>query len=120
MPWLCSPPSGGDQKGSQWRPEGKSVQQRLVANRYALLAELGRGAMGIVWRAQDQVLARAVALRELHPPQGMAAAERTVLEERMLREARTAGRLNHPAVVTVYDIVRENDRTYLAMELVDA
>ncbi|MEU3647936.1 serine/threonine-protein kinase [Lentzea sp. NPDC034063] len=95
-------------------------QQRLVANRYALLAELGRGAMGIVWRAQDQVLGRAVALKELHPPQGMAAAERTVLEERMLREARTAGRLNHPAVVTVYDIVRENDRTYLAMELVDA
>lgn len=96
------------------------MQQRLVANRYALLVELGQGAMGVVWRAQDQVLGRAVALKELHPPQGMAAAERTVLEERMLREARTAGRLNHPAVVTVYDIVRENDRTYLAMELVDA
>lgn len=76
--------------------------------------------MGVVWRAQDQVLGRAVALKELHPPQGMAAAERTVLEERMLREARTAGRLNHPAVVTVYDIVHEHDRTYLAMELVDA
>ncbi|WP_434438559.1 serine/threonine-protein kinase [Lentzea sp. E54] len=95
-------------------------QQRLVANRYTLLVELGRGAMGVVWRAQDQVLGRAVALKELHPPQGIAAEERTVLEERMLREARTAGRLNHPAVVTVYDIVRENDRTYLAMELVDA
>lgn len=95
-------------------------QQRLIANRYALLAELGRGAMGVVWRAQDQLLGRAVALKELHPPQGMAAEERTVLEERMLREARTAGRLNHPAVVTVYDVVRENGRTYLAMELVDA
>ncbi|MGW6447211.1 serine/threonine-protein kinase [Lentzea sp. NPDC055074] len=95
-------------------------QQRVVANRYSLLAELGRGAMGVVWRAQDQVLGRAVALKELHPPQGIAAEERNVLEERMLREARTAGRLNHPAVVTVYDIVRENDRTYLAMELVDA
>lgn len=95
-------------------------QQRLIANRYAPLAELGRGAMGVVWRAQDQVLGRAVALKELHPPQGIAAEERTVLEERMLREARTAGRLNHPAVVTVYDIVRENGRTYLAMELVDA
>jgi hypothetical protein len=95
-------------------------QQQLIANRYALLAELGRGAMGVVWRAQDQLLGRAVALKELHPPQGMAAEERNVLEERMLREARTAGRLNHPAVVTVYDIVRENGRTYLAMELVDA
>ncbi|WP_245847767.1 serine/threonine-protein kinase [Lentzea kentuckyensis] len=95
-------------------------QQRLIANRYALLAELGRGAMGVVWRAQDQLLGRAVALKELHPPQDISAEERTVLEERMLREARTAGRLNHPAVVTVYDVVRENGRTYLAMELVDA
>ncbi|MFD4674118.1 serine/threonine-protein kinase [Lentzea sp. NPDC058450] len=95
-------------------------QQRLIADRYALLAELGRGAMGVVWRAQDQLLGRSVALKELHPPQGIAADEFAVLEERMLREARTAGRLNHPAVVTVYDVVRENGRTYLAMELVDA
>ncbi|MFI6097410.1 serine/threonine-protein kinase [Lentzea sp. NPDC051213] len=95
-------------------------QQRLIANRYALLAELGRGAMGVVWRAHDQLLGRAVALKELHPPQGISEQERTVLEERMLREARTAGRLNHPAVVTVYDVVREDGRTFLAMELVDA
>ncbi|MEV6244374.1 serine/threonine-protein kinase [Lentzea sp. NPDC051838] len=96
------------------------MQQRVVANRYALLAELGRGAMGVVWRAQDQLLNRAVALKELHPPHGISDQERHVLEERMLREARTAGRLNHPAVVTVYDVVRENNHTYLAMELVDA
>ncbi|MEU0884001.1 serine/threonine-protein kinase [Lentzea sp. NPDC005914] len=96
------------------------MHQRVIANRYALLAELGRGAMGVVWRAQDQLLGRAVALKELHPPNGISPQERTVLEERMLREARTAGRLNHPAVVTVYDVVRENDRTFLAMELVDA
>ncbi len=95
-------------------------QQRVVANRYTLLAELGRGAMGVVWRAQDQLLGRPVALKELHPPQGISAEERTVLEERMLREARTAGRLNHPAVVTVHDVIREDGRTYLAMELVDA
>ncbi len=96
------------------------MQQRLIANRYALLAELGRGAMGVVWRAQDQLLGRPVAIKELHPPQGITADERTVLEERMLREARTAGRLNHPAVVTVHDVIREDGRTYLAMELVDA
>ncbi|SDF89499.1 Serine/threonine protein kinase [Lentzea fradiae] len=95
-------------------------QQRVVANRYTLLAELGRGAMGVVWRAQDQLLGRAVALKELHPPQGVAPGEVAVMEERMLREARTAGRLNHPAVVTVHDVIRENGRTYLAMELVDA
>ncbi|MDT7783803.1 MAG: eukaryotic-like serine/threonine-protein kinase [Pseudonocardiales bacterium] len=96
------------------------MQQRVIANRYLLLAELGRGAMGVVWRAQDQLLGRAVALKELHPPNGISDQERQVLEERMLREARTAGRLNHPAVVTVYDVVRENGRTYLAMELIDA
>ncbi|MFD9699018.1 serine/threonine-protein kinase [Lentzea sp. NPDC059081] len=95
-------------------------QQRVVANRYTLLAELGRGAMGVVWRAQDQLLGRPVALKELHPPQGINPSEFAVLEERMLREARTAGRLNHPAVVTVHDVIREDGRTYLAMELVDA
>ncbi|HEX7305931.1 serine/threonine-protein kinase [Lentzea sp.] len=95
-------------------------QQRVVANRYTLLAELGRGAMGVVWRAQDQLLGRPVALKELHPPQGINPGEFAVLEERMLREARTAGRLNHPAVVTVHDVIREDGRIYLAMELVDA
>lgn len=95
------------------------MQPRVIADRYTLLAELGRGAMGTVWHARDKVLNRAVAIKELHP-QNLGAGEREVLEERMLREARSAGKLNHPAVVTVYDIISEDDQVFLAMELVNS
>ena len=99
---------------------GQAVEPRLIAGRYALIAELGRGGMGIVWRAQDRHIGRFVAVKELHLPDGIAHEERRVLEERALREARTAGKLNDPAVVTVYDAINENGTTYIIMELVDA
>ncbi|SFW52017.1 serine/threonine-protein kinase [Amycolatopsis australiensis] len=86
---------------------------RLVAGRYAISAELGRGGMGVVWRAEDRVLGRPVALKELATPPG------TNLE-RVMREARTAGRLNDPGVVTVYDVVSEHGATFIVMELVVA
>ncbi|ATE56738.1 serine/threonine-protein kinase [Actinosynnema pretiosum] len=95
-------------------------QPRVIAGRYTLLAELGRGGMGVVWRAQDNVIGRQVAIKELHLPDGIAHEERRVLEERVLREARTAGRLNDPAIVTVFDVVAENGMTYIVMELVEA
>ncbi|EME63008.1 serine/threonine-protein kinase [Amycolatopsis decaplanina] len=91
---------------------------RIIAGRYALLGELGRGGMGIVWRAQDQVIGRQVAIKELKFPN--APEDASVLTERMLREVRSAGRLNDPAVVTVYDVVTENGATYIVMELVEA
>ncbi|MFJ7210968.1 serine/threonine-protein kinase [Amycolatopsis sp. NPDC098790] len=86
---------------------------RVVAGRYAISAELGRGGMGVVWRAEDRVLGRPVALKELATPPG------TNLE-RVMREARTAGRLNDPGVVTVYDVVSERGATFIVMELVVA
>ncbi|MFD8492540.1 serine/threonine-protein kinase [Amycolatopsis sp. NPDC059657] len=89
---------------------------RLVAGRYAVLGELGRGGMGVVWRAEDRVLGRQVALKELQTPPGTTPAQ----IERVMREARTAGRLNDPAVVTVYDVVAEPKATYIVMELVSA
>ena len=91
---------------------------RIVAGRYALLGELGRGGMGIVWRAQDQVIGRQVAIKELKFPD--APEDASVLSERMLREVRSAGRLNDPAVVTVYDVVTEGGATFIVMELVEA
>ncbi|NUT50917.1 MAG: serine/threonine protein kinase, partial [Saccharothrix sp.] len=100
--------------------QGVSDRPRVIAGRYTLLAELGRGGMGVVWRAQDNVIGRQVAIKELHLPDGIALEERRVLEERVLREARTAGRLNDPGVVTVYDVVAEHGMTYIVMELVEA
>ncbi len=91
---------------------------RIVAGRYALLGELGRGGMGIVWRAQDQVIGRQVAIKELKFAN--APEDASVLSERMLREVRAAGRLNDPAVVTVYDVVNEGGATFIVMELVEA
>ncbi|WP_410575243.1 serine/threonine-protein kinase [Amycolatopsis sp. cmx-4-61] len=91
--------------------------QRVVAGRYLLLGELGRGGMGVVWRAQDQVIGRQVAVKELRLPDAESAA---VFSERALREVRTGGRLNDPAVVTVYDVVTDGGTTFIVMELVEA
>jgi hypothetical protein len=96
------------------------TQQRVIAGRYAVLHEIGRGGMGIVWLAEDRTIGRRVAIKELHLPAGVPAEERRVLEERVLREARTAGRLNDPGVVTVYDVLQEAGATYIVMELIQA
>lgn len=101
------------------QPQG-DLQPREVARRYAVLAEIGRGGMGVVWRAEDRVIGRQVALKELRLPEGLPSEERGVFEERVLREARAAGRLNDPAVVTVYDLVSDEGITYLVMELIEA
>ncbi len=93
---------------------------RMVAGRYAVLNELGRGGMGVVWLAEDTMIGRHVAIKELHLPEGVPQSERQIFEERVLREARTAGRLNDPAVVTVYDVVQESGATYIVMELIQA
>ncbi|CRK58493.1 serine/threonine protein kinase [Alloactinosynnema sp. L-07] len=93
---------------------------RMVAGRYAILNELGRGGMGIVWLAEDTMIGRHVAIKELHLPEGVPHSERTTFEQRVLREARTAGRLNDPAVVTVFDVVQESGATYIVMELIQA
>jgi eukaryotic-like serine/threonine-protein kinase len=100
--------------------QGQAVEPRVIAGRYALLAELGRGGMGVVWRAHDQVIGRQVAIKELHIADGIAPEERRVLEERVLREARTAGKLNDPGVVTVFDVVMDGGVPWVVMELVEA
>ncbi len=89
----------------------------LVAERYRLDSPLGRGAMGEVWRATDEVLNRPVAVKVLHTdqPEQVAATD----AERFRLEARTAGRLNHPNLVGVYDFGSHDGRLYLVMELVD-
>jgi eukaryotic-like serine/threonine-protein kinase len=93
---------------------------RVVADRYLLQARLGRGGMGVVWHAHDTVLGRAVAVKEVALPPTLPQAERRAAEARVMREARAAARLNHPGAVTVYDVLHDQGRTFVVMELVEA
>jgi eukaryotic-like serine/threonine-protein kinase len=93
---------------------------RVVAGRYALTDVLGRGGMGTVWLANDQVLERKVALKEITFSIDISDEERNVLRERTMREARAAARLDHPHVATVYDVVEEEGKPWLVMEHVPA
>ena len=94
--------------------------QRVVQDRYELLEPLGRGGMGVVWLAQDSVLQRKVAVKEVEIPPGVPADEIENLRARVMREARAAGRLNHPNVTTIFDVVNEGDTTWIVMEYVAA
>ncbi len=76
--------------------------------------------MGVVWRARDFVLERDVAVKEIVAPPGMDEDGRLVLPRRAIREARSAARLSHPGVVTVFDVVEEDGRPWVVMELVPA
>jgi tRNA A-37 threonylcarbamoyl transferase component Bud32 len=91
---------------------------RVVAGRYNLQHPIGRGAMGVVWRARDQLLDREVAVKEVVISSLIGAEERQNAYQRTLREARTAARLSHRGVVTVYDVAEEDGRPWIIMELV--
>jgi serine/threonine protein kinase len=102
---------------------------RRVAGRYRLIEVLGRGGMGTVWRAEDDLLGRAVAVKVVAAPDdvsGSGAPEpadpepRAQTADRARREARAAARLNHPGAVTVHDVVAEDGRFHIVMELIDA
>ena len=89
-----------------------------MAGRYHLISALGNGGMGTVWLAEDDILSRRVAVKEVSPPAEMTEREREMLRERTLREARTAARLSHPNVVTIYDVVEDDGRPWIVMELI--
>ncbi|MFF7615933.1 serine/threonine-protein kinase [Streptomyces lavendulae] len=91
---------------------------RVVAGRYRLLGPLGRGGMGIVWRARDEVLGREVAVKEVRAPAGLDAGEVARMYRRLEREAWAAARISHRGVVTVYDVASEDGRPWIVMELV--
>jgi len=85
--------------------------------RYRILGVLGRGAMGIVYRAEDPLIEREVAIKTLNP--SLPEEVMDEVRERFLREAKSAGRLNHPNVVTIYDVGEQDDVAYIAMELIE-
>src|ERR1700760_2636688 len=98
------------------------MTERVIAGRYRLLRPLGRGGMGAVWLAEDQLAGRQVAVKELRPPAGVSPQEEDVFRRRALAEARSAARLTHPNAVTLHDIIPaspDDDAVYLIMEYVD-
>jgi len=99
---------------------GRAAPGTLIGGRYTLRAAVGHGGMGTVWRAADTLLRRDVAIKEVILPPGLAPSDRDSMYERTMREARAAAALQHPAVVQVYDVVHENGRPWIVMELLEA
>lgn len=91
----------------------------MLAGRYRLGDVLGRGGMGKVWRAHDEVLHRTVAVKELTAGLYVAEADRLVLHARTQKEARAAARITHPGVVTVHDVIEYDNRPWIVMQYVD-
>ena len=93
-------------------------QVRVLAGRYRLGSVIGRGGMGVVWQARDQLLDREVAVKEIVWPPHLSDAELRVARSRAVVEAQTAARLSHPNVVGIYDILTEDGRPWIVMEFV--
>ncbi|MFF8842468.1 serine/threonine-protein kinase [Streptomyces sp. NPDC015127] len=91
----------------------------LLAGRYRLGETIGRGGMGKVWRAHDEVLHRVVAVKELTAGLYVSEADRIVLHARTQKEARAAARISHPGVVTVHDVLEHDARPWIVMQYVD-
>jgi serine/threonine-protein kinase len=91
--------------------------QRLGS--YQVIAEIGRGGMGVVYRAVDPIIQRDVALKVIRLQEILDPEQRAAHRERLFREARSAGILSHPAIVTVYQVGEENEVAYIAMEFVN-
>ncbi|MFB6564559.1 serine/threonine-protein kinase [Streptomyces sp. NPDC056400] len=98
---------------------GGQDEGRLLAGRYRLGAVLGKGGMGTVWRAQDETLGRTVAVKELRFSTGVDEDEKRRLITRTLREAKAIARIRSGGAVTVYDVVDEDGRPWIVMELIE-
>jgi serine/threonine-protein kinase len=101
--------------GTPGRDQDVESPEHIVANRYRLREQLGRGGMGIVWRARDERLGRDVALKVLHPW----VADDEDLRARFEREAAALARLEHPNVVRLYDVLEDRGQTVLVLELIE-
>jgi eukaryotic-like serine/threonine-protein kinase len=87
--------------------------------RYQIIEPIGRGAMGMVYRGMDPAIDRPVALKTIRLDNIAEPSEATELRERLTREAKAAGKLSHPNIVTIYDVGEQNSLQYIAMEYLD-
>ncbi|WP_432117026.1 serine/threonine-protein kinase [Streptomyces sp. bgisy032] len=111
--------SEAERAGTSRQDTRQDTTERLLAGRYRLGKVLGRGGMGTVWRAQDETLGRTVAVKELRFPTNIDEDEKRRLITRTLREAKAIARIRNKSAVTVYDVVQEDDRPWIVMELVE-
>ncbi|MDT8915912.1 serine/threonine-protein kinase [Amycolatopsis sp. PS_44_ISF1] len=91
-------------------------ESRQVAGRYQLVELIGSGAMGMVWRGEDKILGRVVAVKELLMPVNQGEEKVAEAKSRAMREARIAARLQHPNAISVFNVVEHEDRPWLIME----
>ena len=87
--------------------------------RYEIIGELGRGSMGVVFKARDPVIGRLVAVKSIPETAGIPADKREEFVKRLRQEAMTAGRLSHPNIVTIFDVGETEDGPFIAMEYLD-
>ncbi|MFB9470743.1 protein kinase [Nonomuraea salmonea] len=97
----------------------RKQEGRRIAGRYQLQEPIGRGGMGIVWRAYDELLDRTVAVKEVRYAAALGE-EVQLLNRRTMREARAAARFEHPNVIVVHDVIEEDDRPWIVMQLVQS
>ncbi|MGK5642606.1 serine/threonine-protein kinase [Streptomyces sp. URMC 126] len=121
-PDAAAGPSGASASATAMAPAsamaGEPGAGRRVGGRYLLRSRLGHGGMGTVWRAHDEVVDREVAVKEPRVPDHLPESMRQTIHLRMQREARAAARVAHPSVVAVHDVVVEDGRPWIVMELV--
>ena len=97
--------------------DGAGAGEKPMLGRYQIEKELGKGAMGVVYLGRDPKISRVVAIKTMALSQEFEADELDEAKARFFREAETAGRLNHPHIVTIYDAGEEHDLCFIAMEL---
>jgi len=108
--------SGGGRTNASTMMLDKAGISKPMLGRYEVEKELGKGAMGVVYYGKDPKIGRVVAIKTMALAQEFEADELQDVKERFFREAETAGRLNHPNIVSIYDAGEEHDLAYIAME----